>query len=86
MFGATAMSNPIENPGKTMFVALMIGSAGVAAAFCYGLKHGEPEEPEVQQLVTPQAQQQLKRKRTIVFQRTWPDGRKESLFDRREEV
>lgn len=92
MFVVTMGSDPVGQPMVLMFRVMMIGAAGFAGAFFYGLWFEKP--PEVPQRPQPQEQipeirptvgtQKRKIKRTRLGTIKHPDGRVETMFEKLE--
>lgn len=90
MFVVTIGSDPVREPMTIMFRVMMIGAAGFAGAFFWGLwleKPPEvPEEPPVQipEIVPTVGPQNRKIKRTRLGTVKHPDGRVETMFEKLE--
>jgi hypothetical protein len=90
MFVATIGSDPVGRPMVLIFRVMMIGAAGLAGAFFWGLWFEKPPEipkppqeqlPEIVPTVGPQKR---KIKRTRLGTVRHPDGRVETMFEKLE--
>lgn len=90
MFVVTIGSDPVEQPMVLMFRVMMIGAAGLAGAFFWGLwfekppavpKSSQEQIPEIGPTLGPQKR---KIKRTRLGTVRHPDGRVETMFEKLE--
>lgn len=88
MFVVTIGSDPVGQPMVLMFRVIMIGAAGLAGAFFWGLWFQKPPEiskqpqeqiPEIGPTVMPRSR---KLSRTRLRTVRHPDGRVETIFEK----
>ena len=90
MFVVTIGSDPVGQPMVLMFRVMLIGAAGLAGAFFWGLwfekPPEDPKQPQEQQpeIVPTFGPQKRKIKRTRLGTVKHPDGRVETMFEKLE--